>query len=147
MRAYIRLRKPSPHWDGAVRVSRATGEGLKGNVTAYVNFVSMRRAWEDVWSRTDSFSWILRMKLIGTRSSNSLTGVYRLRIFMIWNKRQLCENYLYKLRKSIHVASRQLCDNFVKTSDNFVIIIYKNLWKALVRFQGHPETVSILMGR
>ena len=40
----------------------------------------------------------------------------------------------------------QLCDNFVKTSDNFVKIIYKNLWKALVRFQGHPETGSILMG-
>ena len=68
-------------------VSKATGEGLKGKVTAKVNLVSMSRAWEDKASRTDSFSCILRMKLMGTLSSNSFTGVYRLRILMIYNDR------------------------------------------------------------
>ena len=64
-------------------VSKPRDEGLKGKVTANRNLVSIKRVCEESCGRLDNFSWIFLMKLMGTRSSNSFTGVYRFRILMI----------------------------------------------------------------
>ena len=71
-------------------VSNRMLEGLKGKVTGKENLVSISRVLTPAWASGRSFkrAWILRMKEMGTRSSNSSTGVYRLRILTICNQHQ-----------------------------------------------------------
>ena len=82
---YRRFRQSSPHRVGTVNVSRATDEGLNGRLIANRNLVSISSVCVES-CRDFSFSWILRMKLTGTRSSNSFTGVYKFKIFIIWKR-------------------------------------------------------------
>ena len=55
-------------------VSMAIFDGLKGNVTEYENFKSINNA-VSIILRSFNFCCILRINDIGTRSSNSSTGV------------------------------------------------------------------------
>lgn len=82
---YRRFRQSSPHRVGTVNVSRETDEGLNGRLMANRNLVSISSVCVES-CRDFSFSWILRMKLTGTRSSNSFTGVYKFKIFIIWKR-------------------------------------------------------------
>lgn len=78
------MRQRRPQSAGTVTVSSPTDDGLNGKLTAKSNLVSMRRVCVTS-CRELSLSWILRIKLTGTLSSNSFTGVYKFKILIIYN--------------------------------------------------------------
>ena len=107
-------KKPRPHSVGASIVSRLTGDGINWKLTANKNLLSIISNDWDCSFVLDSCSWILRMKLIGTRSSNSFIGVYRFSILIICTK---------------HIISSWKTNTLIYIMFSNLVIIGLNYWR------------------